>query len=62
MSRRRLRHAELTPAERAIFELMERGLKPRDIVAETGLTLTTVKTRLAVIRAKLRAQQEGTAA
>jgi len=43
----------LTPTETRVFEALSRGLDPREVCAELGVDMTTVRTHLSAIRGKL---------
>jgi len=43
----------LTPTETRVFEALGRGLDPRDVCAELGVDMTTVRTHISAIRSKL---------
>lgn len=47
---------QLTAAEAAVLEALSCGLSPRQIAAQGGVAISTVRTQIAAVRAKVRAR------
>lgn len=49
------RHVKLTPAEQVTFDLVQMGVGPGEVAKRLGISLSTVASRMKIIRQKIAA-------